>query len=379
MFKKFQIIFLTVFPAVSIFLAFQEAQAQNACEDVPPGGHYTVTNSCYFEGSVNGVDEGNLTIRTGSTLTIQAGQSIVWNQDFSIIIEEGASIAINKSGGQLVKSNLWMLDRDNNGYPGDLDQRDGREQPTAEHRRRNEMTTIIELDCNDDRQEFAPYRMPLIDGDGDKYHVIEASEPFCTTIQTYEDDECINPAAKGFYAIEDPGESCVMIDSYGTDCDDRNSDLAPYRSKYEDNDNDNYTVGIASVCATIEIWGTGCGLEGTTHAKDSDGTCFLISPLLGTDCYDYNADARPGQTSFFTVHRGDESFDYNCDDVEELEDAVVADCPKELEVCENGAGWNPFGSTPDICGGSGDWLTCQHNPFTGECYTSPVTSFRACR
>ena len=31
------------------------------------------------------------------------------------------------------------------------------------------------------------------------------------------------------------------------------------------------------------------------------------------DCYDSNANARPGQTAWFTVHRGDGSFDYNCD------------------------------------------------------------------
>lgn len=31
------------------------------------------------------------------------------------------------------------------------------------------------------------------------------------------------------------------------------------------------------------------------------------------DCYDGNANAKPGQTAWFTVHRGDGSFDYDCD------------------------------------------------------------------
>lgn len=32
-----------------------------------------------------------------------------------------------------------------------------------------------------------------------------------------------------------------------------------------------------------------------------------------TDCYDSNSNAKPGQSSYFTTHRGDGSFDYNCD------------------------------------------------------------------
>jgi len=31
------------------------------------------------------------------------------------------------------------------------------------------------------------------------------------------------------------------------------------------------------------------------------------------DCYDDNADARPDQVAYFAVHRGDASFDYDCD------------------------------------------------------------------
>ncbi len=37
------------------------------------------------------------------------------------------------------------------------------------------------------------------------------------------------------------------------------------------------------------------------------------SSVLGVDdCYDANANAKPGQTSYFTTNRGDGSFDYNC-------------------------------------------------------------------
>lgn len=39
---------------------------------------------------------------------------------------------------------------------------------------------------------------------------------------------------------------------------------------------------------------------------------YVLSSL-GDDCYDDNDDAWPGTTSYYGVHRGDGSFDYNCD------------------------------------------------------------------
>jgi len=45
--------------------------------------------------------------------------------------------------------------------------------------------------------------------------------------------------------------------------------------------------------------------------------CYIPSPSYNivnnnTDCYDGNANAHPGQTAYFTVDRGDGSFDYDC-------------------------------------------------------------------
>lgn len=54
------------------------------------------------------------------------------------------------------------------------------------------------------------------------------------------------------------------------------------------------------------------------------------------DCYDGNADARPGQTAFFAVDRGDGSFDYDCDDNEELWRPSLAECATETTPFESG-------------------------------------------
>ncbi len=64
----------------------------------------------------------------------------------------------------------------------------------------------------------------------------------------------------------------------------------------------------------------------TTCYRDADGdgygmstsylvnqcTCSAGYSTLKNDCYDSNANARPNQAGYFGVHRGDGSFDYNC-------------------------------------------------------------------
>ena len=71
-------------------------------------------------------------------------------------------------------------------------------------------------------------------------------------------------------------------------------------------------------------------------AASGTKTCKVTAPLTGTDCYDANANARPGQTSYFTTHRGDWSFDYDCNgDI-------------SMSNCSYGAGPCSF-STPRSC------------------------------
>lgn len=71
------------------------------------------------------------------------------------------------------------------------------------------------------------------------------------------------------------------------------------------------------------------------------------------DCYDGNAKAHPGQTSFFTTDRGDGSFDYDCNGKAD-EELVTVD--PQFCVCGNGCsvstGWrDPIPS----CGMAGNF------------------------
>lgn len=84
--------------------------------------------------------------------------------------------------------------------------------------------------------------------------------------------------------------------SPGTDCNDGDASKYQNLTGYADADNDTYTTGGAvQVCS-------GASLPSGYRASAS-GTA---------DCYDSNASAYPGQTSYFTSSRGDGSFDYDC-------------------------------------------------------------------
>ncbi len=109
----------------------------------------------------------------------------------------------------------------------------------------------------------------------------------------------------------------------------------------------------------------GCTLRAYYMDADGDGFGDATSAVLGCappaghvtnslDCYDGNALAHPGQASFFTVERGDGSFDYDCD----------AQATKELshmdpKTCECAAGTCSVSSGYRVavpgCGVAGDF------------------------
>ena len=105
-------------------------------------------------------------------------------------------------------------------------------------------------------------------------------------------DDSIQISAVSFIDNDNDGYFELLLD-----CDD--SDPTKWRilTGYLDSDNDGYGAGsVQNICSgdTLPLG----------YVSNSD------------DCYDNNADARPGQTSCFTIDRGDRSFDYDCNNTE---------------------------------------------------------------
>ena len=78
------------------------------------------------------------------------------------------------------------------------------------------------------------------------------------------------------------------------------------------------------------------------------------------DCYDKNRRARPDQRDYFAVHRGDGSFDYNCDGHQTRRFLARAFCRvKENGGCALASGWGR-GKIPK-CGEPAEfsWKVCR--------------------
>lgn len=92
------------------------------------------------------------------------------------------------------------------------------------------------------------------------------------------------------------------------------------------------------------------------------------------DCYDENDDAYPGRSAGFEQHRGDGSFDYNCDKTEEKLLVDKYECSgSSASTCSVGTpGW--FGDIPS-CGKSGDWvMNCDWNDDAESCIPTNAAS-----
>lgn len=107
---------------------------------------------------------------------------------------------------------------------------------------------------------------------------------------------------------------------------------------FSDADGDGYTANIEK------------NITGGIVARNVQGG--QLNPTI--DCYDLNANAKPGQTAYFSANRGDGSFDYNCD---------------------NTASMNPTQNEGAVCtGGSLETDGSQYTDYFGGC-TNPVQVF----
>ncbi len=119
-----------------------------------------------------------------------------------------------------------------------------------------------------------------------------------------------------------------------------------------------------------------------SQALGFTGTCYAL-PKLYTDCFDFNANAKPGQLALFTVDRGDGSFDYNCDGAQTMPPTLtnsINNCAVGVAACP-GCGPVPATKrqvvaspcTPTICGGPKWSCNVQFYTASPGCGTGSVT------
>lgn len=230
---------------------------------------------------------------------------------------------------------LIEIDNDGDGFTetqGDCDDADPSTSPSS-----TEVENGIDDNCDGNIDEGTS----AFDDDGDCYceSYFEGAcsgsiEPSCTTLEEGDCDDtdpAINPAAT---------EICA--DGIDNDCNgSQNAENAiGCTTFYRDSDNDGFGDSTDSYCD--------CAPGGPDGSYDATNTL---------DCFDGNALANPQQSGFFSTHRGDGSFDFNCDNNQEKEYSVAGQCDSwgtNIGDCTLGTqGWD--GGVPS-CGASGNFL-----------------------
>jgi hypothetical protein len=91
--------------------------------------------------------------------------------------------------------------------------------------------------------------------------------------------------------------------------------------------------------------------DGFGDLAQTTSACTAPTGYVGNsdDCFDGNKDAHPEQTEWFTEHRGDGSFDYDCSGAEDLRWPSFSECPALDNSCPPPNTW-PQGFSCDYLG-----------------------------
>ena len=209
--------------------------------------------------------------------------------------------------------------------------------------------------------------------------------PGATEIEDGNDNDCDGLTDEGTDAYDDDRDGYT---EHGGDCDDDDAAINPGATEVCGDGDDNNCNGSAD-----EAGASGCTYYYRDYDSDAYGTaasaCLCTSEdyytsRYSTDCYDYNASAKPGASTYYTANRGDGSYDYDCDSAETKYYSTTASCAYALGDCYvSTSGWDGsvrscgsaggYASTSDTDGCSWDW-----GSFACE-VTGTTTVTQSCR
>jgi len=181
----------------------------------------------------------------------------------------------------------------------------------------------------------------------------------------------------GDTCYRDRGDSKFI--TAGGDCNNSNATIQINRNQYTDADTDYYPLNMtSSQCLSASTWSdSACSTAGSNYAKNASGTCVPVSTSMGLDCYDLNANAKPGQTAYYTAVRGSSndsagntynSYDYNCNGTADKEKTAYT------SACNTSLGGACNAVPPGPCTAGSCGTSTSTTPACGGTYTVYLTT-----
>jgi hypothetical protein len=228
-------------------------------------------------------------------------------------------------------------------------------------------TTKTLIDCDDTQPSISPVAPEAPNGKDDNCNGI-----IDETTVVYDDD--------GDGYCESP--PCVNTFNSESDCDDTDYLVYPTAREKCGNSVDENCNGLlnekdALGCTPFYYDGDGdtYGITGATECWCEDGV-FPYTGRNNNDCYDSNASVWPGNPSYYTTHRGDGSFDYDCSgSAQKHWQGTTGGCSWDtlsISCGVNGKGWQ--GSEPS-CGNASQYVSDCDASYSALCYAACLLSY----
>ena len=205
------------------------------------------------------------------------------------------------------------------------------------------------IDCDDTTPERSPVAIEVVNG---------------------LDDDCDSLIDDNTVVYDDDGDGycetppCVNTTNTESDCNDADGTIYPSATEVCSDGIDNNCNGLTNEKDAIGCYDYYYDGDEDTYGVPGAKQCWCDSgayPYTGlnvTDCMDTNYNVHPAQTSFFTAHRGDGSYDYDCTSSEEKQyPGISGGCTSGLIsgfTCSvGGAGWKNY---VPACGSSDSFM-----------------------
>jgi hypothetical protein len=294
-------------------------------------------------------------------------------------LDDDCDELIDDQDDDLIGAPVFYRDGDSDGY--------GRSDLTIEACEAPSDYVSTPGDCNDANSTINPGADELCDSvDQDCDSAIDEDAVDSTVWGQDTDHDGYGDEFSATPACDPPGDDWVADT---TDCDDGRADIYPGASELCNSTDDDCDTTVDEEPVDGNTYYLDSDTDGYGDPANALAACALPSGYVenNEDCYDGNKKAYPKQTDFHTSDRGDGSFDFSCDSVEEQQETDLAECelvesPDSTATCELVlAGWD--GEVPACGARVVNWVTSCMSTLSSDgsvsCTTSGPRETQACR